>query len=168
MKILILSDTHGHLDDRIIYYTQKVDEIWHAGDIGSIELIELLKKTVKVNAVYGNIDGKKIRSSYNEYLSFFCEKISILLIHIAGKPLYYTKRTNELIKKYKPKILVCGHSHILKVVNDKKNNLLYINPGAAGKFGFHKKRTMVKIEVINNELKKLEVIELNKYKKKLP
>jgi len=168
VKILILSDTHGHLDDRIIYYTQKVDEIWHAGDIGSIELIELLKKTVKVNAVYGNIDGKKIRSSYNEYLSFFCEKISILLIHIAGKPLYYTKRTNELIKKYKPKILVCGHSHILKVVNDKKNNLLYINPGAAGKFGFHKKRTMVKIEVINNELKKLEVIELNKFNKKLP
>ena len=168
MKILILSDTHGHLDDRIIYYTQKVDEIWHAGDIGPIELIELLKKNVKVNAVYGNIDGKKIRSSYNEYLSFFCEKISILLIHIAGKPLYYNKKTNELIKKYKPKILVCGHSHILKVVNDKKNNLLYINPGAAGKFGFHKKRTMVKIEVINNELKKLEVIELNKYKKKLP
>jgi len=168
VKILILSDTHGHLDDRIIYYTQKVDEIWHAGDIGSIELIDLLKKNVKVNAVYGNIDGKKIRSSYNEYLSFFCEKISILLIHIAGKPLYYTKRTNELIKKYKPKILVCGHSHILKVVNDKKNNLLYINPGAAGKFGFHKKRTMVKIEVINNELKKLEVIELNKFNKKLP
>ena len=168
MKILILSDTHGHLDDRIIYYTKKVDEIWHAGDIGPIELIELLKKTVKVNAVYGNIDGKKIRSSYNEYLSFFCEKISILLIHIAGKPIYYNKKTNELIKKHKPKILVCGHSHILKVVNDKKNNLLYINPGAAGKFGFHKKRTMIKIEVINNELKKLEVIELNKYKKKLP
>ena len=168
MKILILSDTHGHLDDRIIYYTKKVDEIWHAGDIGSIELIDLLKKTVKVNAVYGNIDGKKIRSSYNEYLSFFCEKISILLIHIAGKPLYYNKKTNELIKKHKPKILVCGHSHILKVVNDKKNNLLYINPGAAGKFGFHKKRTMIKIEIINNELKKLEVIELNKYKKKLP
>ena len=168
MKILILSDTHGHLDDRIIYYTQKVDEIWHAGDIGSIELIDLLKKNVKVNAVYGNIDGKKIRSSYNEYLSFFCEKISILLVHIAGKPIYYNKKTNELIKKYKPKILVCGHSHILKVVNDKKNNLLYINPGAAGKFGFHKKRTMIKIEVINNELKKLEVIELNKYKKKLP
>ena len=168
MKILILSDTHGHLDDRIIYYTQKVDEIWHAGDIGSIELIDLLKKNVKVNAVYGNIDGKKIRSSYNEYLSFFCEKTSILLVHIAGKPIYYNKKTNELIKKYKPKILVCGHSHILKVVNDKKNNLLYINPGAAGKFGFHKKRTMIKIEVINNELKKLEVIELNKYKKKLP
>ena len=168
MKILILSDTHGHLDDRIIYYTKKVDEIWHAGDIGSMELIELLKKTVKVNAVYGNIDGKKIRSSYNEYLSFFCEKISILLIHIAGKPLYYNKKTNELIKKHKPKILVSGHSHILKVVNDKKNNLLYINPGAAGKFGFHKKRTMIKIEIINNELKKLEVIELNKYKKKLP
>tara|TARA_B100001175_G_C19431994_1_gene601665 strand:+ start:406 stop:912 length:507 start_codon:yes stop_codon:yes gene_type:complete len=168
VKILILSDTHGHLDDRIIYYTQKVDEIWHAGDIGSIELIDLLKKNVKVNAVYGNIDGKKIRSSYNEYLSFFCEKISILLVHIAGKPIYYNKKTNELIKKYKPKILVCGHSHILKVVNDKKNNLLYINPGAAGKFGFHKKRTMIKIEVINNELKKLEVIELNKYKKKLP
>jgi len=168
VKILILSDTHGHLDDRIIYYTQKVDEIWHAGDIGSIELIDLLKKNVKVNAVYGNIDGKKIRSSYNEYLSFFCEKTSILLVHIAGKPIYYNKKTNELIKKYKPKILVCGHSHILKVVNDKKNNLLYINPGAAGKFGFHKKRTMIKIEVINNELKKLEVIELNKYKKKLP
>ena len=168
MKILILSDTHGHLDDRIIYYTKKVDEIWHAGDIGSLELIKLLKRNVKVNAVYGNIDGEKIRSSFNEYLSFFCEKISVLLIHIAGKPHYYNKKTNELINKYKPKILVCGHSHILKVTNDKKNNLLYINPGAAGKFGLHKKRTMIKLEIINNDIKNLEVIELGKYKKKLP
>ena len=168
MKILILSDTHGHLDDRIIYYAKKVDEIWHAGDIGSIELIELLKKNAKVKAVYGNIDENKIMSFFSEYLFFSCEKISILLIHIAGKPLYYNKKTNELIKQYKPKILVCGHSHILKVINDKKNNLLYINPGAAGKFGFHKKRTMIKLEINNEDLKKLEVIELNKYKKKLP
>ena len=99
MKILILSDTHGHLDDRIIYYTKKVDQIWHAGDIGSIELIKLLNKNVKVKAVYGNIDGVEIRSSFNEYLSFFCEKISVLLIHIAGKPLYYNKETNKLILK---------------------------------------------------------------------
>ena len=168
MKILILSDTHGHLDDRIIYYAKKVDEIWHAGDIGSIELIEFLKKNVNVKAVYGNIDEKKTRSSLSEYLFFSCEKMSILLIHIAGKPSYYNKNTNELIKQYKPKILVCGHSHILKVINDKKNNLLYINPGAAGKFGFHKKRTMIKLEIINEDLKKLEVIELNEYKKKLP
>ena len=168
MKILILSDTHGHLDDRIIYYAKKVDEIWHAGDIGSIELIKYLKKNVKVKAVYGNIDEKKTRSTFSEYLFFRCEKISILLIHIAGKPLYYNKKTNVLINQYKPKILVCGHSHILKVINDKKNNLLYINPGAAGKFGFHKKRTMIKLEIINKDLKKLEVIELNEYKKKLP
>ncbi len=168
MKILILSDTHGHLDDRIIHYSNKVDEIWHAGDIGSLELIELLKKKKKVNAVYGNIDGIKIRSLFNEYLSFFCEKISILLIHIAGKPLFYNKKTNELIKKYNPKILVCGHSHILKIINDKKNNLLHINPGAAGIFGFHKKRTMIKLEIINEDVKRLEVIELNEYKKKLP
>ncbi len=168
MKILILSDTHGHLDDRIIYYAKKVDQIWHAGDIGSVELIKLLNKNVKVKAVYGNIDGIEIRSSFNEYLSFFCEKISILLIHIAGKPLYYNKGTNELIKKYNPKILVCGHSHILKIINDQKNNLLYINPGAAGEFGFHKKRTMINLEIINKEVKNLEVIELNNYKKKLP
>ena len=168
MKILLLSDTHGHLDDRIIYYTKKVDQIWHAGDIGSIELIKLLNKNVKVKAVYGNIDGMEIRSSFNEYLSFFCEKISVLLIHIAGKPLYYNKETNKLIKKYNPKILVCGHSHILKIINDKKNNLLYINPGAAGEFGFHKKRTMINLEIINKEVKNLEVIELNNYKKKLP
>ena len=168
MKILILSDTHGHLDDRIIYYAKKVDQIWHAGDIGSVELIKLLNKNVKVKAVYGNIDGVEIRSSFNEYLSFFCEKISVLLIHIAGKPLYYNKETNKLIKKYNPKILVCGHSHILKIINDKKNNLLYINPGAAGEFGFHKKRTMINLEIINKEVKNLEVIELNNYKKKLP
>ena len=105
---------------------------------------------------------------FNEYLSFFCEKISILLIHIAGKPLFYNKKTNELIKKYNPKILVCGHSHILKIINDKKNNLLHINPGAAGIFGFHKKRTMIKLEIINEDVKRLEVIELNEYKKKLP
>ena len=168
MKILILSDTHGHLDDRIIYYAKKVDQIWHAGDIGSVELIKLLNKNVKVKAVYGNIDAIEIRSSFNEYLSFFCEKISVLLIHIAGKPLYYNKETNKLIKKYNPKILVCGHSHILKIINDKKNNLLYINPGAAGEYGFHKKRTMINLEIINKEVKNLEVIELNNYKKKLP
>ena len=168
MKILILSDTHGHLDDRIIYYAKKVDEIWHAGDIGSIKIIELLKKTAEVKAVYGNIDEKKTKSSFSEYLFFSCEKISILLIHIAGKPLFYNKNTKNLIKKYKPKVLVCGHSHILKVINDKKNNLLYINPGAVGRFGFHKKRTMINLEIINDDLKKLEIIELNKYKKKLP
>ena len=168
MKILIISDTHSHLDDRIISYSEKVDEIWHAGDIGSTEVIELLKKKNKVKVVYGNIDDQKVRSLYKEYLYFFCKNVSILLIHIAGKPLHYNKKTNELIKKYKPKVLVCGHSHILKVINDKKNNLLYINPGAAGKFGFHKKRTMIKLEIINEDLKKLEVIELNEYKKKLP
>ena len=168
MKILIISDTHSHLDDRIISYSEKVDEIWHAGDIGSTEVIELLEKKNKVNVVYGNIDDQKIRSLYKEYLYFFCEKISILLIHIAGKPLYYNKKTSELIKKYKPKVLVCGHSHILKVINDKKNNLIYINPGAVGLFGFHKKRTMIKLEINDEELEKIEVIELNKFKKKLP
>ena len=168
MKILIISDTHGHLDDRIMNYSKKVDEIWHAGDIGSLEVVKLLEKKNKVNAVYGNIDGRKIRSCFNEYLYFICENISILLIHIAGKPLYYNKKTSQLIKKYKPEILVCGHSHILKVRNDKKNNLLYINPGAAGLYGFHKKRTMITLEINNKELKKLEVIELNKFNKKLP
>ena len=167
MKILIISDTHGHLDDRIMNYSEKVDEIWHAGDIGSLEVVKLLGEKNKVNAVYGNIDGQKIRSCFNEYLYFVCENISILLIHIAGKPHYYNKKTSELINKYKPKILVCGHTHILKVTNDKKNNLLYINPGAAGLYGFHKKRTMITLEINNKELEKLEVIELNKFNKKL-
>ena len=168
MKILILSDTHGHLDDRILNYSEKVDEIWHAGDIGSIEVIRMLEKKNKVNAVYGNIDGIKLRSCYSEYLYFISENTPVLLTHIAGKPLYYNEKTNELINKYKPKILVCGHSHILKVINDKKNNLLYINPGAAGLYGFHKKRTMLTLEINNKELDNLKIIELNNFNKKLP
>lgn len=167
MKILIISDTHGHIDDRIKYFSSKVDEIWHAGDIGKPEVAESLKEINILKAVYGNIDGQKIRSYFDEYLFFVRDSISVLLIHIAGKFPNYNKKTNALIKKFKPNILVCGHSHILKIINDKKNNLLYINPGAAGLHGFHKKRTIIKLEIKNQKIDNLEVIELKKLDKKL-
>ena len=119
-----------------------------------------LKKFASIKSVYGNIDDNSARSFFSETQSFYCEKIKICMIHIAGKPPYYNPKTKKLISKEKPRILIYGHSHILKVNHDKENNLLCINPGAAGRHGFHKKRTMVRFEINGNEIKNMEVIEL--------
>ena len=141
-------------------YVNQTDEVWHAGDICRIDILEMLEKKVLVRSVYGNIDDHVVRSATNETNTFICEKVKVSIIHIGGKPPYYNKKTHTLIKKEKPKILVCGHSHILKVEYDKANNLLYLNPGAAGRHGFHKKRTMIRFEINGKEIENMEIIEL--------
>lgn len=164
-KILILSDTHGYIDKRILRHVKFSDEIWHAGDIGKLEVLEKLKKLKKTKAVYGNIDDHILRSELKEIEIFYCEKVKICIIHIAGKPPYYNKKTKDLLKKERPKILVHGHSHILKLEYDKNNEVLCINPGAAGKYGFHKKRTMIKFQIDGDKIENMNIIEIDDKKK---
>jgi putative phosphoesterase len=159
-KILIISDTHSHIDNTILKYVKETDEVWHAGDIGNIKILTEIEKFSKIKSVYGNIDDHIIRSVSPETNSFFCEKIKVSMIHIAGNPPYFNKKTKKIIETEKPSILVYGHSHILKVKYDKENKVLLINPGAAGRHGFHKKRTMVRFEIDGNEIENMEVIEL--------
>jgi len=166
-KILLLSDTHSFIDDSIKKYAKKVDEIWHAGDIGNIEVYDNLKKITKTRAVYGNIDDYLVMSSTQKINTFIGEKLKVSMIHIAGKPPYYNKKSKSLIKKENPKIFICGHSHILKIEFDKINNVLYLNPGAAGRHGFHKKRTMIRFEINEDKIENMEVIELGN-RSKLP
>ena len=161
-KILLLSDTHGHLDDKIIKYVNQADEVWHAGDIGKKEIINYLTEIKPLKAVFGNIDDKEIRLITNEFLYFNYEKNKILITHIAGYPGKYNKNVNRLISIYEPNILVCGHSHILKVMYDKKNKHLHLNPGAAGISGFHNIRTMLRFKLDSDKIKELEIIELGK------
>jgi len=158
-KILLLSDTHGTWDDFVEKYAAGADEIWHAGDIGKAEIIDRLEQFAPVKAVYGNIDGQDIRKFIPEYQFFETEGKKVLIIHIGGYPGKYTRRAKELINLYRPDIFVSGHSHILKVMHDRKNNLIHFNPGAAGKYGFHKVRTMLRFDMDNGEIKNLEVIE---------
>ena len=161
-KILLLSDTHGHLDDKIIKYVNQADEVWHAGDIGKKEIINYLTEIKPLKAVFGNIDDKEIRLITKEFLYFKYEKNKVLITHIAGYPGKYNKNVNRLISIYKPNILVCGHSHILKVMYDKKNKHLHLNPGAAGISGFHNIRTMLRFQLDFDKIKELEIIELGK------
>ncbi len=158
-KILILSDTHGTYDDFIDKYARDADEIWHAGDIGNLKVADALSEHAPLHAVYGNIDGQDVRSVYPEYDFFESEGLKVLILHIGGYPGRYTKRAKELIQQFDPDIFVTGHSHILKVMHDKKNKLLHINPGAAGKSGFHRVRTMILLEVENGKPKELKVVE---------
>lgn len=162
-KILLLSDTHSYIDDRILEYASQVDEVWHAGDIGDIKVSETLKKTVPVfKAVYGNIDGTEIRKEFPLNLRFFCEKVDVWMTHIGGYPGKYAPIIREEIKLNPPKLFICGHSHILKVMNDKKLHLLHMNPGAVGIYGFHKVRTMLRFEVNQETIQNLEVIEFTR------
>ena len=162
MKIGLLSDTHSIIDKRILKFFENCNEIWHAGDIGTIETLESLEKFKKIRAVYGNIDNHQIRKEVNEFLLLKYEKLVILIIHIAGKPPKYNKITYNLIKKHKPNILICGHSHILKIHRDKENDILIINPGASGNVGFHKFKTAIRFNIINSNIKNLKIIELKR------
>ncbi len=161
-KILLLSDTHSYIDERILYYVNSVDEVWHAGDIGNIEVIDKIVSLKPARAVYGNIDNHTLRSTYKENEFFLCEKVSVLMTHIAGSPSKYNSRVTDLLEKYKPQLFICGHSHILKVMQDKKYNCLFMNPGAAGIHGFHKMRTMIRFAITQGKIHALEVIELGK------
>ncbi|MCJ8154980.1 metallophosphatase family protein [Chryseobacterium sp. SSA4.19] len=159
-KILLLSDSHSYMDDRILEYAGQADEIWHGGDFGSFEIIEQLEKVKPLKGVYGNIDNAKIRSEFPEVNRFFCENVEVLMIHIGGYPGKYSPLTKEKISEKAPKLFISGHSHILKVMFDQKNNLLHLNPGACGKQGWHKTRTMMRFVIDDTEIKDLEVIEL--------
>ena len=159
-NILLLSDTHGYIDKKIISYINNVDEVWHAGDIGDIRVIDKIKLLKPIKAVYGNIDSNEIRMMTEKNLIFESEGVRVVMTHIAGYPGRYNRNAIELIQKYNPNLFICGHSHILKVIQDKKYNHLHFNPGAAGIYGFHKKRTMLKFSLQKGTIKNLFVIEL--------
>lgn len=161
-KILLLSDTHGHIDERIKSYAKEADEIWHAGDIGNIEVSDELKKIKPLKAVFGNIDGGSLRKEFPLNARFMCEGVDVWITHIGGYPGRYSPAVKEEIRKDAPDLFITGHSHILKVMQDKKLNLLHMNPGAAGKQGFHQVRTMLRFKIDGSEIKDLEVIELGK------
>lgn len=161
-KILLLSDTHSYLDDAIIKYVNQADEVWHAGDIGNLSVTDTLKKLKPLRAVYGNIDDPKARMEFPEDLRFVCEGIEVLMTHIGGYPGKYTPRTRKMLYQHPPKLFICGHSHILKVMPDKTLNLLHMNPGAIGKHGFHNVRTMLRFTVDNGTVDNLEVIEFKR------
>lgn len=159
-KILLLSDTHGHIDERILYYAQQADEIWHAGDIGSLNITDQLKAIKPLKGVYGNIDNAEIRKEFPLNNRFMCEEVDVWITHIGGYPGRYSPAIKNELRQNPPKLFISGHSHILKVMNDKNLNLLHMNPGAAGKQGFHKKRTMLRFKIDAKNIAGLEVIEL--------
>ncbi len=160
-KIGLLSDTHAYWDERFATYFADCDEIWHTGDIGSEELVsqfEALGK--KLHFVFGNIDSHNLRNIFPKTALFECENVKVFMTHIGGYPGKYATGIKKQLIDYKPNLFISGHSHILKVIFDKELNCLHINPGAAGKQGFHKQRTLVRFSIDDNNIKDLEVIEL--------
>lgn len=158
----LISDTHSYLDPTVFRHFECCDEIWHAGDIGDQQVLRKLEAFKPVRAVYGNIDDRLLQQELPEYLIFELEGVKVLIIHICGKPGHYAKGVQNLIHQNQPKLLICGHSHILRVINDSKNNLLYMNPGAAGRHGFHQVKTLLRFQLDQGVIKNLEVIELGK------
>ncbi|WP_411768369.1 metallophosphoesterase family protein [Winogradskyella sp. A3E31] len=161
-KILLLSDTHSYIDADILKYVKQADEVWHAGDIGDLKVTDAIKVLKPLRAVYGNIDNATIRNEYPEHNRFTCEGVDVWITHIGGYPPKYNNRTRDELKQNPPRLFICGHSHILKVMPDKKLNLLHMNPGAVGKHGFHKVRTMLRFTVDGGKIENLEVIEFKK------
>ena len=161
-KIALLSDTHNSLDNRLFSHLSEVDEIWHAGDIGSLKITDTLKEYATIRAVYGNIDNAKIRSEFEETIIFKCEDVKVVMTHIGGYTGKYIKKIIPIIKHEKPNLFISGHSHILKVMYDKKYNLLHMNPGAIGNFGIHTVKTILCFNIDNNNIKNLKVIEFSR------
>ncbi len=169
IRIGVLSDTHGHMDERILHHLKDCDTIWHAGDIGNLEVTDALRKIAPVIAVHGNIDNHKVRSEFPAEQLFLCGSQSVYMTHIVGRPGKYNPAPGFMVRRHKPNILVCGHSHILLVQFNKADNLLHINPGAAGKLGLHKMRTLVRFEVDGKSVNHMEVVELGlRVQKTLP
>ncbi len=161
-KILLLSDTHSYIDDRILEYAQQADEIWHAGDIGDISVTDKLAEIKPLRAVYGNIDDNKAREEFPLNNRFTLEGVDIWITHIGGYPGKYNPTIRKEITENPPKLFICGHSHILKVMPDKQLGLIHMNPGAVGKHGFQKVRTMLRFELNKGKIENLEVIEFKK------
>lgn len=159
-KIGLLSDTHSYLDPRFLKYFEACDEIWHAGDIGDLIVTDKLEELAPVKAVYGNIDNHKVRAAWPEHQRFTLEGVSVWITHIGGYPGRYDRRLWSEIQSDPPGLFICGHSHILKVQNDKKLGLLHMNPGAAGAHGFHKNQTALRFELESGRIENLEVIDL--------
>ncbi len=162
VKIGIISDTHGYLDDQVFLFFQDCDELWHAGDIGSDSVIEKLEAFKPVRAVFGNIDENKIRWKYPEDQLFDCGGLKVLMTHIGGSPPRYNSRVHSIVEKEKPGIFVCGHSHILKVMKDSKHDLLFINPGSAGNQGLHHIKTVLRFNITASVPGDMEILELGK------
>lgn len=162
MRIGLISDTHNYLDPKVIKYFRECDEIWHAGDIGTISLADELAAIKPLRAVYGNIDGQDVRKVYPENLKFICEGVNVWMTHIGGQPGKYYPEIRKELEINAPKLFICGHSHILKVMFDKKYQMLYMNPGAAGNYGIHKVKTILRFSIEGSEIKNLEVVELGK------
>lgn len=158
-KIGLLSDTHGDLDPKIFHYFRDVDEIWHAGDVGSVEVIDKLRAFKPLRGVYGNIDDQTVRAELPLFDVFNCEDVKVLITHIAGRPGKYTPNAYPLIQEHRPQLFVCGHSHILLVQKDPRFNMLWMNPGACGNKGFHKVKTLLRFEIDGDKIQNLEAIE---------
>lgn len=156
----LLSDTHAFIDERVIKFFDECDEIWHAGDIGNIETADKIASKKPFRAVYGNIDDHRIRSVYPEFQDFEIEGIRVLMVHIGGYPYHYYREVRNKLQKNAYKLFISGHSHILKVMPDKKYNLLHINPGASGNSGFHQVKTAVRFKIDSGKIHDLEVLEL--------
>jgi len=161
-NILLLSDTHSFLDPKTIKYINQADEIWHAGDIGDLHVTDTIKKLKPLRAVYGNIDDAKARLEFPLHNRFFCEDVDVWITHIGGSPNKYNPSIRTEITNNPPKLFICGHSHILKVQFDKKLNLLHLNPGAVGNYGFHQVKTMLRFTIDGKNIKDLEIIEIEK------
>jgi uncharacterized protein len=159
-RIGLISDTHNFLDNAVFKHFDKCDEIWHAGDFGSFAIAEQLQKFKPLKGVYGNIDGQDIRSVFPEENVFMCEDVKVYMKHIGGYPGKYAPGVKDAIIKLAPKLFISGHSHILKVMYDEKLQCLHINPGAAGKQGWHKVRTLIRFTIDGTNIKDCEVIEL--------
>jgi hypothetical protein len=162
VKIGLLSDTHSHLDPKIFEYFKEVDEIWHAGDIGSIEVSDQLKKFKPLRAVYGNIDDHILRREFPEFNRFTIENVEVLMTHIGGKPGKYAKPALDALQEKAAKLFICGHSHILLVKMDPKFNMLWMNPGACGIKGFHQVKTILRFQIEGDKIQNLEAIEIGK------
>ena len=162
-RIGLISDTHSFLDEAIFKHFDQCDEIWHAGDFGDGVANRLNAESGRtVKGVFGNIDNQQIRSAFPEQLVFMCEGVKVIIRHIAGSPPRYNPETKKQLAVHQPQLLVCGHSHILKIMYDSQINCLYMNPGAAGKQGWHKVRTIIRFVIDGKEIKDCEVIELGK------
>ncbi|MFC3197892.1 metallophosphoesterase family protein [Parapedobacter deserti] len=161
IRIGLLADTHGHLDEAVFRHFDQCDEIWHAGDFGDIAVADTLAAFKPLRGVYGNIDGQDVRKIYPEHLRFTCEAVDVWMTHIGGYPGRYSPSIRKEINQHPPKLFICGHSHILKVMYDQKLQCLHLNPGAAGKQGWHKVRTLLRFSIDYNRIEGLEVVELS-------
>lgn len=163
-RIGLISDTHGYLDEKVFEYFKDCDEVWHAGDFGDAVANRLNAESGRkvIKGVYGNIDEQDIRHEFPEQLVFHCEQVKVMIRHIGGSPPNYNPETRKELAIHKPKLFISGHSHILKVIYDDKINCLHINPGAAGKQGWHKVRTIIRFAIDGSDIKNCEVIELGK------